>query len=352
MDLDTRLEIVKLFYKNNENATATLRAFKTAHGLRHDPFTSKSISNLIAKFENTKSLHDAPRSGRPSLEEQRKDNILNTMNDFQERNVLGHASSTAVSKACDIPKASVCRILKSSGLKPYKISLLQSITELDKAKRLEFAQWILRNQHLLPDILWTDEAYFSVDGLVNRHNCVIWANENPHKMLMKSLHPEKVCVWMAFGANYKLAPFFFDGTVDQNNYTSLLRDHMFPQLRRKRKINNVIFQHDGAPPHFSIQARDFLGTQLPETRVIGRGFGIPWPPRSPDLSPLDYYLWGTLKQRVFHAFRPSNLNELKAKISEEIEAISADELARAVQNMVSRCEVVVEQNGGSIEHLL
>ena len=37
IDLDTRLEIVTLYYKHDESATAALRAFKTAHQLRKDP---------------------------------------------------------------------------------------------------------------------------------------------------------------------------------------------------------------------------------------------------------------------------------------------------------------------------
>ena len=58
-------------------------------------------------------------------------------------------------------------------MNPYKIFLLQSITEEDKTKRLEFSKWVLANPELIHDIFWTDEAYFSLNGLVNRHNCVI-----------------------------------------------------------------------------------------------------------------------------------------------------------------------------------
>ena len=235
---------------------------------------------------------------------------------------------------------------------PYKISLLQSITEADKQARIQFCNWVLNNRELIPHVLWSDESYFTLDGLVNRHNCIIWSFANPRLNLQKSLHPQKLCVWMAFSSNYKVVPFFFENTVDQHNYTAMLRDSLFPELRRRRKMRNVIFQHDGAPPHFSIQCRNFLQTQLPEQRVIGRGFGIPWPPRSPDLSPLDYYLWGTLKARVFHTFRPNNLEELKLKITEEINSITCEELERSVENLVCRCEAVIANHGGSIEHLL
>ena len=88
-----------------------------------------------------------------------------------------------------------------------------------------------------------------------------------------------------------LPPFFFTGTVTGDNYRDMFENHVFPELRRRHLIDQVIFQQDGAPPHFSKAAMDFLSSQLPDTRIISRGFPQTWPPRSPDLSPLDYYLW-------------------------------------------------------------
>jgi len=32
---------------------------------------------------------------------------------------------------------------------------------------------------------------------------------------------------------------------------------------------------------------------------IGRGGPIPWPPQSPDLSPLDFFLWGYIKNNGY-----------------------------------------------------
>ena len=116
-------------------------------------------------------------------------------------------------------------------------------------------------------------------------------------------------------------------------------------------MQSVIFQHDGAPPHYSIQARDFISSQLPHERIIGRGFGHAWPARSPDLSPLDFYLWSTLKSRVYHTFIPANLDDLKRRITQEVDALNTSELYRAVQNMIPRCELIIQQNGGLIEHL-
>ena len=119
---------------------------------------------------------------------------------------------------------------------------------------------------MLKDVLWSDEAYFTLDGLVNRHNCVILSFENPKAALSKSLHLQKLCVWNAFSAEHRLQPFFFESTIYQENYTALLRDHLIPQFKRKRKMKTVVFQHDGAPPHPSLMARDFLASKFQEDK--------------------------------------------------------------------------------------
>ena len=57
-------------------------------------------------------------------------------------------------------------------------------------------------------------------------------------------------------------------------------------------------QHDGAPAHFCIIVRQHLNIIFPR-RWIGHGGPVAWPARSPDLNPLDFYLWGQLKSIVY-----------------------------------------------------
>ncbi|GBP63905.1 hypothetical protein EVAR_39568_1 [Eumeta japonica] len=58
------------------------------------------------------------------------------------------------------------------------------------------------------------------------------------------------------------------------------------------------FQHDGAPPHITLPVRSHLNATFPN-RWLGRFRSQPWPARSPDLTPLDFFLWGYVKERVF-----------------------------------------------------
>jgi hypothetical protein len=54
---------------------------------------------------------------------------------------------------------------------------------------------------------------------------------------------------------------------------------------------------DGAPAHFSRAMRDVL-SNICHDRWIGTGGPIAWPPRLPDLNPLDFYVWRHLKTFV------------------------------------------------------
>jgi hypothetical protein len=55
------------------------------------------------------------------------------------------------------------------------------------------------------------------------------------------------------------------------------------------------FQHNGTPAHFSAQTQQHLNTQFPD-RWLGYGGPVSWPARLPDLNPLDFFLWGHLKE--------------------------------------------------------
>ena len=96
----------------------------------------------------------------------------------------------------------------------------------------------------LENIHWTDEAIFRLDGVVNRHNCIVWGSERP-RPVSQGLHANQVCVWMGFSKELKLIPFFFDGTVTGESHHNMLTTQVILQLRSPGKLTDTIFQQDG-----------------------------------------------------------------------------------------------------------
>ena len=64
------------------------------------------------------------------------------------------------------------------------------------------------------------------------------------------------------------------------------------------KRGRMYFQSDGAPPHSSREVTNFLNYRFPG-RWIRRGGPHNWPAKSPYLSPLDYCVWGWMKELVY-----------------------------------------------------
>lgn len=120
-------------------------------------------------------------------------------------------------------------------------------------------------------------------------------------------------------------------------------------LRQRREI---WFLHDGAPAHFFIAVREHLNRTFGQ-RWIGRGGPVAWPPRSPDLNPLDFYLWGHLKSLVYAV--PINTREqLLERIQAGCQQIRNNPgvFWRVRRSWMRRARSCVESNGGHIEHLL
>jgi hypothetical protein len=68
------------------------------------------------------------------------------------------------------------------------------------------------------------------------------------------------------------------------------------------------FQQDSAPLYYLGEVHKYLSTHFPG-RWIGGAVLVAWPPRSPDFTPLDFFLWGFVKDRVFISLLTANVIE-------------------------------------------
>ena len=78
---------------------------------------------------------------------------------------------------------------------------------------------------------------------------------------------------------------------------------------------------------------------------------FPWPPKSPDLNPLDFYFWGVAEKEVFDK-KPKSLEELKLIVENFAKGISRDTLLRVADNFCTRAKLCIQEEGGHFEYLL
>jgi len=101
----------------------------------------------------------------------------------------------------------------------------------------------------------------------------------------------------------------------------MMRNEIVPAIRRIVGYNFAYtwFQQDGAGPHYSRGVRNFLDTEI-FNWWIGRRGQIEWAPCSPDLSPLNYFLWDYLKGKVY-VTKPRNLEELRQGLLKKLHSL-------------------------------
>jgi hypothetical protein len=98
--------------------------------------------------------------------------------------------------------------------------------------------------------------------------------------------------------------------------------------------------------------RDYLNESFPN-RWLGRGGPVAWPPRSPDLTPLDYYLWGHMRTLVYTS-KVDSRAVLCDRIFGAAEHIRnhPDIIASATQSLLMCAENCITASGGHFEQLL
>lgn len=140
-------------------------------------------------------------------------------------------------------------------------------------------------------------------------------------------------------------------TVNSERYLAMLKDYFLPELRRKRIVlKNTWFQQDGASPHIETEVMDFLKSKFKE-KFISRNGPMRWPPRSPDLTPPDFFLWGYCKAKVYEA-NPQNIADLKAEITRVIRSIPQSMLTAVFNNMIIRYRTCIQTNGQHLNSII
>ena len=143
-----------------------------------------------------------------------------------------------------------------------------------------------------------------------------------------------------------IGPFFFaEKSIIAQIHLDLLTEYVSPQLEQYQP--QVIFQQDGAPRHWGLEVRQFLNDTFPE-RWIGRDAPIPWPPRSPNITPLDFFLFGYVKNIVYRT-KVSNVSDLQQRIIEALDTVTVDMLARIWLEIEYQLDILRATDGAHVE---
>ena len=140
LTLSERVGAVKFFYQTN-NQTEAVRRLKKDFGIAT---RRQTVADIVSKFESTGCVIDIQRSGRPrtSRNDDNQELLINRVSENPR------TSTRRLSLELQLSRSSVQRLLRDSGLKPYRPHLVQGLSEDDFDRRVECCEELLQ---LKPD---------------------------------------------------------------------------------------------------------------------------------------------------------------------------------------------------------
>lgn len=214
-----------------------------------EPITVSAVWKIVVKFRETGSVQDKPWSGRPRTATNEDTATLILMSTLKSP----MKSTRCLLNECRVSQGSVVCIFQMHKWHPYKIHMVQNLSEDDSDRCVEFYEWALDQVNSNPDfsssILFSDEANFYVNGKVNKQNWQYWNDTYPHWLSPTKMQgASKLIVWCDVWAHRIVSPFFIDDNLNAERYLHMLQDLVFPSPMNEDEQFPRYFQQDGGPP--------------------------------------------------------------------------------------------------------
>ena len=226
-------------------------------------------------------------------------------------------------------------------------------------QRVEMASWLLKHTRIINNVWWPGDAHFWLNEYVSSRNAVHWCFERLNEVSQKLLHSQKVTVWLAtYRGKGAIGQFLKKMVIPlqlianatskwlwKSSLLNFYDDRMYLSMQR------VWFQQDGATPHTLEMALNWLNDHF-GTPVISLNTRHVWAPNSPNLNPLDFFVWDCIKDRAYED-SPRTLDDLIAAILCVSSNMTLEDCNAAILNIrYVRLPQVINHNGAHFEYLL
>ena len=313
--------------------------------------TVYAVANRFFSAEATEGgSGDAERKPHDrSLSRRRSQDFIDSLEELVEEDPS--QSTRTLAAKLNVGATTIRQALKEDlRCKSYRLKVRQMLSDTMRTKRVERCSLLLTSlkRSAAGRIrFFSDEKIFCVDAKVNRQNDR-WIAQDPEDVpvIGRTKHPASIHVLMVISSEgHVMPPHFFQKGQNVNTavYLNVLRDVIKPWMVEMADGNPYVFQQDGAPAHTSHLVQNWLEDNV--DMFWSKHF---WPPNSPDLNPLDFYLWSVI-ERESNKRSHNNVDSLRAAIEEAAATIPADHVINACRRFRSRLEAVVEADGGWIE---
>lgn len=346
-------DIIFMYGKADGNGSLARRMYQERYPDRRLPDV-RVFSNTYRRLGETGRVQSSEPGVNPGRHSVQDEELI--LQAFQNDPTT---SVRAVSRNLGISKWKVWTVMHREGKYPFHATGVQGLEDGDPVRRVQFCRFLLNadieDSWFLKSILWTDESQFTREGITNFHNLHKWADKgaNPHWKKQVSFQRKfSVNVWAGVIGRHLIGPHFLPETLNGDNYLEFLQNELpnllegVPIMESEREI---IFQNDGCPAHYRVTVREHLDNCFPD-KWIGRAGPIPWPARSPDLTPLDFFVWGRAKELVYTEEITSR-EHLVEKIVQAFEKMKTEMLLKTTTTEVrNRARKCIRNQGSHFEN--
>ena len=121
--------------------------------------------------------------------------------------------------------------------------------------------------------------------------------------------------------------------MNELRHRTMINEFLWAELE-DMDVHDVYFQQDGATCHTSGETIDLLREKF-RVRVISRNSDYNWPPRSCNVTHLDFFIWGYVRDKVY-ADAPQSIQELNERIRVVIDEIEPQMCKNVMENFIKR----------------
>ncbi|KAJ8957192.1 hypothetical protein NQ318_007754 [Aromia moschata] len=195
---------------------------------------------------------------------------------------------------------------------------------------------------------------FTKHGVFNRRNSHYWSNYNVHpfreRNFQESWQFNAYCAIRNYGV---VALEFYQDNLNGERYLNIIRNFEINCLDNLSLADyrNIFYQNDGAPPHNGHLINNHLQNLFYDQWIANNGPHL-WTPRSPDLLVLDFFIWRTIKHKVYNTALTTR-EDCMRRVRTAFQDLDPQSLRRVThENFLLRCEKCLEVQGHQFEHLL
>ncbi|CAK9806173.1 Mariner Mos1 transposase [Anthophora plagiata] len=327
--------IMLFYFRKGKNALQTREKICAVYGT--DAVDDSTCRKWFRKFKQGNfNLKDALHVGRPV-----------TTNIDQMKTLIDnnrHATTYDIAQTLNVTAMTISRHTRKLGLiKKLDTWVPHQLTEKNITDRISLCKSLLeryKNEPFLNRLITGDEKWIVYNN-VSRKRSWSKSGEPAQSIAKAGLHPKKVmlCIWwdMKGIVYFELLP--PNKTIDSGVYCLQLEKLNNAIKEKKPGLANrkgVVFLHDNARPHTSMQTKN---------KLLQLGWEVlRHPPYSPDLAPTDFYLFRSL-QNALNGINLPDMQSCQNFLNDFFSQKNAEFYKKGIFKLPKRWEKVINENG-------